>query len=56
MCCAKVLVLSLFIKKMSKEKKSAAALFTDIKAAFCSVFAEVALAVCCPPERGAAFR
>ena len=37
------LVLSLFIKKMSKEKKCAAALLTDIKAAFYSVFAEVAL-------------
>ena len=37
------IVLSLFIKKMRKEQKCAAALFTDIRAAFYSVFAEVAL-------------
>ena len=37
------IVLSLFIKKMRKEQKCAATLCTDIKAAFYSVFVEVAL-------------
>ena len=36
-------VLSFFIEKMCKERKCAAVLFTDIKAAFYSVFAEIAL-------------
>ena len=37
------IVLSLFIKKVHKEQKCAAVLITDIKTAFYSVFAEVAL-------------
>ena len=37
------IVLSFFIEKMRKERKCAAVLFTDIKAAFYSVFAEIAL-------------
>ena len=37
------IVLSFFIEKMRKERKCAAVLFTDIKAAFHSVFAEIAL-------------
>ena len=37
------IVLSFLIEKMRKERKCAAVLFTDIKAAFYSVFAEIAL-------------
>ena len=37
------IVLSFFIEKMRKERTCAAVLFTDIKAAFYSVFAEIAL-------------
>ena len=40
----------LFIKKMRKERNCAAALFKDIKAAFGSVFANVALGRLLPPE------
>ena len=35
---------------MNKEKKCAAALLTDIKAAFYSIFAEVALGMLLPTE------
>ena len=37
------IVLSFSIEKMRKERKRAAVLFADIKAAFYSVFAEIAL-------------
>ena len=51
------IVLSFFIEKMRKERKCVAVLFTDIKAAFYSVFAEIALGGLLPLDtRGGAFR
>ena len=51
-----LLVLSFFIKKMRKERKCAAVLFTDIKVAFYSVFSEIALGGLLSRHEGVAFR